>query len=99
MSSYREKWFENNKSITGRYKCVRWGKRFKKEDVDIDHILPKKYGGSDHISNLQCLCRHWNRSKQADLDDTLKDYTKNAVRNTVKGTSKALGKMLIKKLK
>jgi len=34
--------------------------------VDVDHIVPKRDGGTDHPSNLQGLCRHHHRSvKQA----------------------------------
>ena len=41
--------------------------------MDIDHIIPqKKYGGSDRETNLQCICKHCNRSKQASMKDTPK---------------------------
>ena len=39
----------------------------------IDHIIPQKYGGRDSVLNLQCICKHCNRSKQASLRDTPKD--------------------------
>ena len=42
-------------------------------DMDIDHIIPQKYGGRDSVLNLQCICKHCNRSKQASLRDTPKD--------------------------
>ena len=41
--------------------------------MDIDHIIPQKYGGRDSVLNLQCICKHCNRSKQASLRDTPKD--------------------------
>lgn len=44
-----------------------------KGDMDIDHIIPQKYGGRDSVLNLQCICKHCNRSKQASLRDTPKD--------------------------
>jgi len=31
--------------------------------MDVDHILPKSRGGTDHIDNLQLLCSGCNRSK------------------------------------
>lgn len=41
--------------------------------MDIDHIIPRKYGGSDREGNLQCICKHCNRSKQASMKDTPRD--------------------------
>ena len=87
MSGYRDKWFENNDSNYGWYTCVKCGKKLRKGDIDIDHIIPQSYGGSDNLNNLQCMCRHCNRSKRNDLDDVVTDYT----RNTIKNTKKILG--------
>ena len=39
----------------------------------LNHIIPQKYGGRDSVLNLQCICKHCNRSKQASLRDTPKD--------------------------
>ena len=36
--------------------------------MDIDHIIPQKYGGRDSVLNLQCICKHCNS-----LRDTPKD--------------------------
>lgn len=74
--SYREEWFKHNKSDHGWYTCARCGKKIRKEDADIDHIVPQKYGGSDRLFNLQCLCKHCNRSKQASMRDTVPDLLK-----------------------
>lgn len=72
--SYRNLYFNNNyESENGWYKCIKCGKSFRKGDMDIDHIIPKKYGGSDLEINLQCICKHCNRSKQASLRDTPND--------------------------
>ena len=30
---------------------------------DIDHVIPRSRGGTDHIDNLQLLCTHCNRTK------------------------------------
>ena len=69
LGKYREAWFENNASnhgwYTGWYTCAKCGKKIRKADVDIDHIIPQKHKGSDNLWNLQCLCKHCNRSKQA----------------------------------
>ena len=31
--------------------------------MEVDHILPKSRGGTDHPDNLQLLCSGCNRSK------------------------------------
>ena len=31
--------------------------------MEVDHILPRSKGGTDHLENLQLLCSHCNRSK------------------------------------
>ena len=44
---YRDIYFDRNKSNHGWYTCVRCGKKLRKSDVDIDHIIPQSRGGSD----------------------------------------------------
>lgn len=80
MSGYRDTYFENNKSNHGWYTCVRCGRSFRKGDMDIDHILPQSKGGGNGEINLQCLCIHCNRSKQADTRDTVPDLMRSADR-------------------
>lgn len=63
---YREKFFANNSSNHGWYTCISCGRNFHKGDIDIDHIIPQSRGGTDELENLQCMCKHCNRSKQAD---------------------------------
>jgi len=100
MANYRETWFENNKSNHGWYTCVRCGKKIRKGDVDIDHIIPQNRGGSDRLNNLQCMCKHCNRSKQDEMNfKTITDYTRNVTRNTVKDMKKSVGKLLGKQTK
>ena len=65
MAGYRETYFKHAKAVFGKYQCCRCGKWFKKENIDVDHRIPKKLGGTDHISNLQAMCKHCNRSKGA----------------------------------
>lgn len=79
---YRDNYFkdEYNKSNYGWYTCVRCGKKLRKGDVDIDHILPQSMGGGHSADNLQCMCRHCNRSKGNKMDDSYNDYKHNSVR-------------------
>ena len=41
--------------------------------MDIDHIIPQKYGGRDSVLNLQFIFNHFNSSKQDSLRDTPKE--------------------------
>ncbi len=66
---YRENWFNANpgKVRLGHtgvwYKCVRCHGWFRKSQIEIDHRIPKRQGGTDDLWNLQPMCRHCNRSK------------------------------------
>ncbi len=55
----------------GRCECC--GVSSDERAIDIDHIIPKKRGGTDDPSNLQALCYQCNRQKR-DRDDT--DFSK-----------------------
>ncbi|MBQ9376357.1 MAG: HNH endonuclease [Schwartzia sp.] len=76
---YRDDWFANNKSNHGWYTCAKCGRHLRKGDADIDHILPRRYGGGDGLDNLQCLCVRCNRSKGASIRNTFQDYIGNNV--------------------
>lgn len=82
---YRDKYFAENASNHGWYICVRCGRSFRKGDIDIDHIIPQSYEGSDDLSNLQCMCKSCNRSKKDSLADTIPDYIKNNTERCKKG--------------
>ena len=43
--------------------CGGCGEHFLKRNLTIDHIVPRKHGGSDHIENLWLLCAACNSSK------------------------------------
>ena len=70
---YRAKAFDNTDSNHGWYTCPRCGRKFRADDMDADHIVPQSRGGSDSRYNLQLLCKHCNRSKGNDMDDTWDD--------------------------
>lgn len=75
-TNYRDKAFNNSTSNNGWYKCPKCGKNFRKTDIDVDHIMPKSYGEDNSRYNLQLLCKHCNRSKQADTSETNNDLKK-----------------------
>ena len=43
--------------------CNGCGEHLQKQHLEIDHIIAKSVGGTDHIENLQLLCSHCNRVK------------------------------------
>lgn len=61
---YRDDFFNNTPSFMGRYQCVKCKGWFTKSEIDVDHRIPKRNGGTDDIWNLQPMCKHCNRSKR-----------------------------------
>ena len=53
-----QEWLEVLNRLDG--KCAECGTS---EDITKDHIIPIKRGGTDHISNIQPLCRSCNSKK------------------------------------
>ena len=43
--------------------CAACGMHFGKQHLEVDHIIAKSKGGTDHIENLQLLCSRCNRIK------------------------------------
>ena len=56
---------ENKTQLYGEQagNCNGCGVHFEKQHLEIDHIIAKSVGGTDHIENLQLLCSHCNRIK------------------------------------
>ena len=44
-------------------RCNGCGGEFPFRMFDVDHVIPRSRGGTDHIENLQLLCTHCNRTK------------------------------------
>lgn len=57
----------------GWYECPKCHKKFRVNDMDVDHIVPKSKGGDNSRYNLQMLCKHCNRSKQDNTEETEMD--------------------------
>lgn len=56
-----------------KYKCSICKKRFKKSQLDIDHIIPIKMGGKlFEKANLRTLCKECHRSKTKLDNEALK---------------------------
>ena len=45
--------------------CAGCDTHFPFKVMEVDHVLPRSKGGSDHYENLQLLCTHCNKSKGA----------------------------------
>ena len=56
---------ENKQELFGKQegKCNSCDDYFKIQHLEVDHIIAKSKGGTDHIDNLQLLCGHCNRVK------------------------------------
>ena len=45
------------------YVCQYCGEKFKRDDLTIDHVIPKSHGGSNLWNNLVCCCDPCNGKK------------------------------------
>ena len=60
--------------------CAGCRNHYEIKDLEIDHIIPKKDGGTDHADNLQLLCGHCNRVKgRRTMEALIADLTKRGV--------------------
>ena len=80
MANYRKTFFEENPSNNGWYTCEHCGRKFRKAGLQVDHIVPKSYGGWNSADNLQGLCPDCNKRKSNSLRDTIPDYLNNNVK-------------------
>lgn len=66
-----------------RYICAYCGERFKSQDLDLEHVIPKCQGGQDVWSNLVAACKPCNLRKggrtpeQAGMELLYVPYTPN----------------------
>ena len=55
------------RAVHGKYaaRCAYCGKTIEYEDMQIDHVVPRRRGGTDEIDNLNPSCRRCNHYKRA----------------------------------
>ncbi len=46
-----------------RNTCQYCGKRFSRQDLNLDHVIPRSRGGTSHWENIVCSCHACNRQK------------------------------------
>lgn len=97
--TYREKWFAANPpSPAGTYQCVYCHGWFHKSQIDIDHRIPKRDGGTDDLYNLQPTCKHCNcskRDRQSNADNLVSAIGAIATGNAG-NLAKSIGKQKLK---
>ena len=56
---------ENRRKLYGMQEgnCAGCRDHFEARHLEVDHIISRKKGGTDHIANLQLLCGNCNRVK------------------------------------
>ena len=56
---------DNRERLYGRQEgdCAGCGEHFAARHLEVDHIIARSKGGTDHLDNLQLLCGHCNRTK------------------------------------
>jgi 5-methylcytosine-specific restriction endonuclease McrA len=68
----RAHWSRKGVLVRDNYTCIycgvkpgtiQKGKVLAKNDLTVDHILPRSKGGKDHWSNTACACYHCNHRK------------------------------------
>ena len=75
-TDYRSTAFDNTDSNNGWYTCPRCGRKFRKKQMHVDHIVPQSKGGDNSRYNLQVMCPHCNCSKRDSIVDTEKDLVR-----------------------
>lgn len=83
------------------YRCRYCGKTSADERIEVDHVIPKALGGTDHPTNLTAACHTCNKGKNSTApDDSLvADVAKDAdrwqsVRDEVSGKTTSNGSLI-----
>lgn len=79
---YRRQYFE--KYPQNEFECASCKKRLPKEKIEIDHIIPQKYNGSNALTNLQPMCKECNLDKKAKINELSAKYSGAALVREIK---------------
>lgn len=60
--------------------CVLTGDKLTRENISVDHIIPRAKGGRNIVSNLRLVTRETNFMKNVHLDETLLELCRKVVR-------------------
>ena len=65
----------NRQAVYNKFEghCAYCGKKIQYKDMQVDHILPKRSGGTDNIDNLFPTCRRCNHYKRANSIEGFRD--------------------------
>ena len=73
QAQFRKVVLEKYEEEDGWFTCAHCGKRFKKSEVQADHVIPRTNGGSFSIDNGQVLCIKCNQIKNDSEERTDED--------------------------
>ena len=73
QAQFRKVVLEKYEEEDGWFTCAHCGKRFKKSEVQADHVIPRTNGGSFSIDNGQILCIKCNQIKNDSEERTDED--------------------------
>lgn len=66
------------------FACAGCKSVFPKSQIQVDHIIPKKHGGSNAITNLQPMCGPCNNSKRTKINTLSANYSGAALVREIK---------------
>lgn len=75
--NYRNNFNEDKRGNYGWYTCAGCGKKMRRSECTVDHIVPQSWGGWHSGDNLQPMCQSCNSRKRDSIRNTMPDYMKN----------------------
>src|SRR5215471_15099272 len=65
------------------FRCELCGISADERAIEVDHIIPRKHGGEDNLTNLQALCYKCNANKGARDDEDFRTNPRRHQRTTI----------------